>query len=115
MADCLRETVNPNKPESVDVGFIRLLFKSRIEEEVAHRWATRLGKLLGPRVMDLRPGTTLSELMKWAAKCGAGSMDFALVFEPELRLEFAEFLDHAKQVTFRDLVEHYAAKFRDCA
>jgi len=70
---------------------------------------------LGPHVTQLRPGTTLSELLVWAAILGVDSMDFALVFEPEHRMEFAEFLDEAEQVTFRELVEHYAARFRGCA
>jgi hypothetical protein len=101
--------------KNVSVEFIRLLFRSPVEEEVAYRWAVRLAKLLGPKVMQLRPGTTLSELLVWAATTGADSMDFALVFEPELRMEFAEFLDHAEHVTFRGLVEHYAARFGTCA
>ena len=72
--DRLRETVNlSKKSESVDVGFIRLLPKSRIEEEVAHRWRTRLGKRLGSCVRQLRPGTTLSEMMEWAANVTWGA------------------------------------------
>jgi hypothetical protein len=101
--------------ENVDVEFIRLLFRSRVEEEIAHRWASRLGRILGPRVIELRPCTTLSELLVWAATSGVDSMDFALVFEPELRLEFAEFLDCPEHVTFRELVEHYASRFKNCA
>jgi hypothetical protein len=101
--------------ENVSVEFIRLLFRSPVEEEVAHRWALRLARLLGPRVMQLRPGTTLSELLVWAATTGVDSMEFMLVFEPELRMEFAEFLDQAEYVTFRELVEHYAARFGTCA
>jgi len=101
--------------EESSVEFIRLLFKSHVEEEVAHRWASRLSRLLGPRVMQLRPSTTLSDLLGWAATSGVDSMDFALVFEPELRMEFGEFLDHAEHVTFRELVEYYAARFQQCA
>ena len=97
--------------DDVSVEFIRLLFRSGVEEEVAHRWAFRLEQLLGSRVMQLRPGTTLSELLTWAGTAGVESMDFVLVFEPELRMDFAEFLDHAEHVTFRELVEHYAARF----
>lgn len=101
--------------EELSVEFIRLLFRSRVQEEVAHRWASRLAGLLGPRITQLRPGTTLAELLNWAAASGVDSMDFVVVFEPELRLEFAEFLDHAEHVTFRELVEHYAARFDTCA
>ena len=104
-----------NRPVSeVSVEYIRLLFRSQVEEEVAYRWASRLARLLGPGVMRLRPNTSLAELLKWAATAGVDSMDFVVVFEPELRLEFAEFLDHAELVTFRELVEHYAARFKTC-
>ena len=94
-----------------DVEFIRLLFKPRIQEDVAHRWATRLARLLGPSVRHLRPDTTLSELLEWAARRGADSMDFVVVFETELGMEFAEFLDCSDHVTFRDMVTQYAGRF----
>ncbi len=64
--------------------------------------------------MQLRPDTTLAELLVWGATSGVDSMDFALVFEPELRMELAGFLDHAEHVTFRELVEHSAARFETC-
>ena len=92
----------------VDVSFIRLLFRAPSEEAIAHRWAVRLGKLLGPRVLRLRPETTLSELLTWAAAVGVDSMDFVVVFEPELRMDLAEFLEYSDHATFREMVEHCA-------
>jgi hypothetical protein len=100
---------------SVDVEFIRLFFRESDEEEIAHRWASRLGGLLGPRVMELRPETTLSEMLRWAASSRVDSIDFVVVFEPELRMEFATFLDDSEPTTFREMVEHYAGRFRPCA
>jgi hypothetical protein len=97
--------------EDIKVESIRLLFKSPVEEEIAYRWASRLSRLLGQRIMQLRPDTTLSEILKWAAASGIDSMDFVVVFEPELRMELAEFLDHADLYTFREMVEHYARRF----
>ena len=97
------------RPE-IDVRFIRLLFRSPVEELLAYRWAQRLGRLLGPRVMQLRPDTTLSEMLAWAAAVGADSMDFVVVFEPELGMEFTEFLEYSDHATFREMVEHYAKK-----
>ena len=97
-------SVNPE----IDVGFIRLLFRSPVEELIAHRWAERLRKLIGPQVMQLRPDTTLSEMLDWAAAAGVDSLDFVVVFEPELGLEFAGFLDYSDYATFREMVEHYA-------
>jgi hypothetical protein len=101
--------------DEVNVEFIRLLFRSRIEEEIAYRWASRLGRLIGPRIMNLRPDTTLSELLKWAATGGVDSIRFVLVFEPELRMDLALFLDYSDHATFREMVEHYAAKLRGCS
>ena len=94
----------------VDVGFIRLLFKSPVEELIAHRWARRLTALLGRRALDLRPDTTLSQMLAWAAATGADSMDFVCVFEPELGMEFAHFLDYSDHATFREMVEYCAKR-----
>src|SRR5687768_12194938 len=99
---------NLHTRSEVDVGFIRLLFRSPVEELIAYRWAKRLAKLLGQRAMQLRPDSTLSEMLAWAAAAGVDSMDFVVVFEPELGLEFAEFLDYSDHATFREMVEHYA-------
>ena len=100
--------------QAVSLDFIRLLFKPRIEEEIAHRWAMRLGAILGPQAEQLRPETILAEMLKWAALSSVSSVRFLLVFEPELRMDFAAFLDHADQVTFREMVQHYAARFEGC-
>jgi hypothetical protein len=56
------------KIELVGVEFIRLFFTSPPEEELAFRWATRLARLLGPEVSQLRPETTLAELLDRAAR-----------------------------------------------
>lgn len=93
----------------IDLRFIRLLFKSPVEEFIAYQWAKRLGVLLGERVMQLRPDTTLSEMLEWAASAGADSMDFVVVFEPELGMEFADFLNYSAHATFREMVEHCSA------
>ena len=98
----------------VDVEFIRLFFRAPDEEEIAHRWASRLGRLLGPRVLELRPETTLSEMLRWGAMSRVESIDFVVVFEPELRIDFASFLDDSDHTTFREMVQHYARRFRSC-
>ncbi len=97
--------------QSVEVEFIRLLFINPVEEEIAHRWASRLARVVGPQALQLRPQTTLAEMLKWAAIVKADSMDFAIVFEPELRMELAEFLDYSEHATFREMVEHCAKRF----
>lgn len=50
-------------------------------------------------------------MMHWAAGAGVDSMGFALVFEPELRMRLAEFLDFAEHATFREMVQFYADRF----
>ena|SRR5688572_23081405 len=96
----------------IEVDFIRIFFKDPIEEEVAHRWTSRLARLVGPRVLDLRPDTTLSCLLRWGVACRADSIDFLVVFEPELRMELGGFLDDCESATFREMVQHYAARYR---
>jgi hypothetical protein len=97
--------------QPVNVGFIRLLFADPVEEEIAHRWAFRFAVLIGAQALQLRPGTMLAEMLRWAAVAGVDSMDFVVVFEPELRMEFAEFLDYCEDATFREMVQHYANRF----
>jgi hypothetical protein len=103
----------PPNPTSQDVNmqFIRFLFTNSVEEEVAYRWASRLFRLIGPKALQLRPGTTLREIPHWAVIAEVDSIDFAVVFEPELRMEFAEFLDSSDHSTFREMVQHYARRF----
>jgi hypothetical protein len=100
------EVTTARKIELVGVEFIRLFFTSAAEEEIAFQWATRLASLLGPEISQLRPETTLADLLAWAARQGVDSMDFVCVFEPELRLDFAEFLENAETSTFRQLVDY---------
>jgi hypothetical protein len=94
----------------VGVEFIRLLFRDPIEEQIAYLWATRLAKLLGGEVLKLRPETTLAEILGWAVKAKVESMDFVVIFEPELRMDFAQFLDDYTETTFREMVEYCARR-----
>jgi len=51
--------------DEVNVEFIRLLFRSPIEEQIAYQWAAGLARLIGPQVIQLRPSTTLTEIDQW--------------------------------------------------
>lgn len=97
--------------QNMSVDFIRFLFIDPVEKRIAHRWASRLAAVIGAQALQLRPETTLAELLDWAAAAKAESMDFLVVFEPELRMRFANFLDCADHVTFREMVQDYASKF----
>ena len=98
--------------ESVSVEFMRLLFTDAVEEEIAYRWASRFAGLVGAQALQLRPDTTLAEMLRWGATAKVDSMDFVVVFEPELRMEFADFLDDCDHATFREMVNHYASRFQ---
>jgi hypothetical protein len=97
--------------QTAEVEFIRLLFTEPVEERIAQRWASRLAALVGPQVLQLRPQTTLAEMLKWAALANVDSMDFVVVFEPELRMDLAGFLESPGHTTFREMVQHYAGRF----
>ncbi len=98
----------PSTLDSRDVNmeFIKLLFTDPAEEQLAYRWASRFANLLGAQASLLRPSSTLAEMLLWAAAARVDPMDFVVVFEPELRMEFAHFLDCAELVTFREMVQH---------
>ena len=102
---------NSLSSQDVEVKFIRLLFTDPIQEEIAYRWASRFAKVMGEQALKLRPGTTLAEMLKWAATAKVDSIDFVFVFEPELRMDFAEFLDYSEYTTFREMVQCYAKRF----
>ena len=91
-----------------DVQFVKLFFTMPAEEEIAYTLALRLAEVVGERVQGLRPTTTLYELLEWGVAAKADPMDFVVVFEPELRMGFARFLDDAAHVTFREMVVHVA-------
>ena len=93
-----------------EVDFIRIFFTDPVEEEIAHRWTSRLARLIGPHIHHLRPDTTLTQMLGWGFVSRADSMDFLFVFEPELRMELSGFLDDCESATFRDMVRHYAAR-----
>jgi hypothetical protein len=92
----------------VNMEFIGIFFPVALEEEIALRWARRLGALLGARALELRPETTLTEMLGWAAERRAGGFDFTLVFEPELRRHLKAFLADSDAFTFRDMVRWVA-------
>ena len=83
-----------------NMDFIRLLFTDPVEDEVAYRWASRFGALVGGQTHQLRPDTTLEDVLRWGVAAEVDSMDFVVVFEPELQMELARFLDYSDQISF---------------
>ena len=99
-------------PPGIDVSFIRLLFPDAVEEEIAHRWAARLAVLIAAGAFKLRPETRLIEIMTWCMAARVDSFDFLVVFEPELGMDFARFLDDYEHATFREMVQYCANRSR---
>ena len=95
----------------IDPDFIGLFFPLPVQEEIAVRWARRLARTVGKRVIELRPETTLEEIMQWATECSVDPIDFAMVFEPELRGCLASFLEDSDTTTFRYMVQRFAQCF----
>jgi hypothetical protein len=54
-------------------------------------------------------------MLRWGSASRVDSMDFLIVFEPELRMELSRFLDECESATFRDMVRHYAARYESRA
>ena len=98
-----------------DVDFIRLFFPGSVEEEIAARWASRLALLIGPRIVELRPETTLAEMLEWAVTKSADTTDFVVVFEPELRMQLAFFLEDPDHATFREMVQYVGGQYGSVA
>jgi hypothetical protein len=94
-----------------DMAFMRLLFVEPAQEKVAYAWAERLADLFGAQALKLRPETKLAELLRWAVLAEVDAMDFTMVFEPELHLDLARFLNEADTITFREMVEYYTRPF----
>src|SRR5262245_31402541 len=87
-----------------NMEFIGIFFPVPIEEEIALRWARRLGTLLGPKAAELRPETTFGELLDWAAERRVDSIEFTVIFEPELRREMKVFHQDPDAFSFREMV-----------
>src|SRR5262245_20359164 len=99
-------------PPAVDVSFIRLLFPDVVEEQIAWRWAARLAVLIDAGALKLRPETRLIEIMTWAMAARVDTMNFVVVFEPELGMDLTRFLDDYETATFREMVQYCANRFR---
>jgi hypothetical protein len=95
--------------DEVNVEFIRLLFRSPIEEQIAYDWVTGLARLIGSQVMQLRASTTLAEIDQWLENADAKIEGVVKLFE------IAPGTDDEvlyPEQTFREFVERLAARYR---
>ncbi len=92
------------------VEFVRLFFKSPKEEVLAVRCAQSIARLVGDRVLQLRPDTTWSKIFGWR---GAGPASAAL-FMVALRREFGVSVKQIKAaadfMTFREFIEYVCGR-----
>jgi len=94
--------------DEVNVEFIRLLFRSRIEEQIAYEWATGLARVIGPQVMRLRPSTTLAEIERWLENADADIEGVLQLFEIAPGID--DKMRYPDQ-TFREFVERLAGRY----
>ncbi len=95
----------PSRPAS-SVDFIRIFFKSPAEEEFAVTCAEFIARIVGERVLLLRPDTKWSEILQWLGPKPGHSVVFALLLRRKFRADMDEFLAASSVTTFRDYVEY---------
>jgi hypothetical protein len=96
------------------VEFLRLFFKSPKEEEFAVRCAQFLSRIVGERVLLLRPETKWSEIIGWFGPSVVHAAGLALELKKEFAVDPKEILSTPEFTTFRDFVE-YACNREDNA
>src|SRR5690349_9700636 len=99
---------NRQQDDEVNVEFIRLLFRSPIEKQIAYEWATGLARLIGPQVMRLRPSTTLAEIERWLENADADIEGVVKLFEIAPGTD--DEVRYPDQ-TFREFVERLAGRY----
>ena len=91
---------------SADMNFIRIFFPRPQEEEIAARLAHCLASWVGEQALQLRPGTTFSEVFSWLESDAA---QFVIAIEEELGFELDDDLaEDIEEITFREFVEYWA-------
>jgi hypothetical protein len=91
---------------SPSVEFIRLFFKSPKEEEFAVRCAQSIARVIGERVLLLRPDTPWSDILGWFRPGARNAALFALILKQEFGSDFNEVLRNHEFLTFREFVEY---------
>ena len=76
-----------------DFRFIRLLFPGAAQEQVAVRLLRALAAPLGHQAGQVRPETTLGEIMTWAEAGGVGAVELVTALEDGVGME-ADLLPH---------------------
>jgi hypothetical protein len=92
-------------PTIPSVEFIRMFFNSPVEEEFAVRCTQFLARIIGERIIELRPDMKWSEICKLLGPTPA----HAFVLSYKLRTEFGEvakdLIANLDFMTFREFVE----------
>lgn len=93
-------------PSGISVDFIRIFFKSPVEEEFAVECAEFIARVVGERVLQLRPNTKWSEILQWLGPTPKHQAVFALLLRLKFRKDVDEFIAAAGATTFREYVEY---------
>ena len=102
----------PNPSADPSVAFLRLLFRSPKEEELAIRCAEFLAGIAGDRIGLLRPDTKWSEIIEWLGPRYRDGVLLALLLKKKFGVDPEEVLANPEFTTFRDLVQHVSD--REC-
>jgi len=88
------------------VEFIRLFFKSPVEEEFAIVCAEFIANVVGDRVLGLRPDTKWSEILQWLGPKPDHPALFAILLKKRFGPDVEEIIAASEFMTFREFVEY---------
>ena len=88
------------------VEFIRLFFKSPVEEEFAIACADFIANVVGDRVLELRPDKKWSEILQWFGPKPHHAALFAILLKKRFGPDAKEIIAASEFMTFREFIEY---------
>ena len=95
----------PPRP-TPSIEFIRLFFKAPAEEEFAVHCAEFIAGVVGERVLQLRPDTKWSEILRWFGPQPVHGALFAMLLKKKFGADVEEIFAASELMTFREFVEY---------
>jgi len=112
----IRETEEVREELELRVAFIRLNFPPE-QRDTAQQLAVSLSRVVGERIIHLRPECTIREILSWVGAGivkddGKDSLDAVeMIMSVEIEFQNIEVIDaDLLDKTFREVVEYYAAR-----
>ncbi len=82
---------------------IRPHFDPRLQD-IAEEFALHIAQSAGVRTKELRPDTTLEEILEWMRTDSLHRLELIMVIEEELGIQIPDGARHSSVTTFRQLV-----------